>query len=60
MEKQIMDILNIGIGLLQAGKEGLEKAKTELEKTTKIQDLKSSITTTKLQKKFKAKCQKAK
>ncbi|MBK8396989.1 MAG: chemotaxis protein [Leptospiraceae bacterium] len=33
MEKQIMDILNIGIGLLQAGKEGLEKAKTELEKT---------------------------
>jgi hypothetical protein len=33
MEKQIMDILNVGIGLLQAGKEGLERAKTELEKS---------------------------
>ena len=33
MEKQIMDILNIGIGLLQAGKEGSERAKTELEKS---------------------------
>ncbi len=33
MEKQIMDILNVGIGLLQAGKDGVEKAKVELEKT---------------------------
>jgi hypothetical protein len=101
MEKQIMDILNIGIGLLQAGKEGLERAKTELEKsytelstrgaqdnsegavqirhsldknhsrykrihkrkqekTTKTRALKSLITTTKSQKKFKIKCQRAK
>ncbi len=33
MEKQIMDILNAGIGLFQSGKEGLEKAKTQLEST---------------------------
>ncbi|TGL44381.1 phasin-related domain-containing protein [Leptospira perdikensis] len=33
MEKQIMDILNAGIGLFQSGKEGLEKAKTQLETT---------------------------
>jgi hypothetical protein len=33
MEKQIMDILNAGIGLLQSGKDGVEKAKVELEKT---------------------------
>lgn len=33
MEKQIMDILNAGIGLFQSGKEGMEKAKTQLEQT---------------------------
>ncbi|PJZ46169.1 phasin-related domain-containing protein [Leptospira brenneri] len=33
MEKQIMDILNAGIGLFQSGKEGLDKAKTSLETT---------------------------
>ncbi|MCC6275012.1 MAG: chemotaxis protein [Leptospiraceae bacterium] len=32
MEKQIMDILNAGIGLFQSGKEGLSKARTDLEK----------------------------
>lgn len=32
MEKTIKDILNTGIGLLQAGKEGLDKAKVDLEK----------------------------
>ncbi|TGN11067.1 phasin-related domain-containing protein [Leptospira ilyithenensis] len=31
MEKQITDILNAGIGLFQSGKEGLDKAKTQLE-----------------------------
>lgn len=31
MEKQIMDILNAGIGLFQSGKEGLESAKSQLE-----------------------------
>ncbi|MDF3821170.1 chemotaxis protein [Leptospira sp. 96542] len=33
MEKQIMDILNAGIGIFQSGKEGLDKAKTQLEQT---------------------------
>ncbi|MCC5813414.1 MAG: chemotaxis protein [Leptospira sp.] len=33
MEKTIIDILNAGIGLLQSGKEGLEKATQDLEKT---------------------------
>jgi HEPN domain-containing protein len=33
MEKQLMDILNVGIGLFQAGKDGLDKAKIDLEKT---------------------------
>ncbi|MEM7182053.1 MAG: chemotaxis protein [Spirochaetota bacterium] len=32
MEKQIMDILNAGIGIFQSGKEGLDKSKSELEK----------------------------
>jgi len=32
MEKTIVDILNAGIGLLHAGREGLEKAKVDLEK----------------------------
>lgn len=32
MEKQIMDILNAGIGIFQSGKEGLDNAKIELEK----------------------------
>jgi hypothetical protein len=31
MEKQILDILNAGIGLLQSGKEGLDKAKGQLQ-----------------------------
>ncbi len=33
MEKQIMDILNAGIGIFQSGKEGLDKAKVQLEQT---------------------------
>jgi light-regulated signal transduction histidine kinase (bacteriophytochrome) len=32
MEKTIIDILNAGIGLMHAGKEGLDKARVELEK----------------------------
>lgn len=32
MEKTIVDILNAGIGLMHAGKEGLDKAKVDLEK----------------------------
>ncbi len=32
MEKTIVDILNAGIGLLHAGKEGLDKARVDLEK----------------------------
>ncbi len=32
IEKTIVDILNAGIGLFQTGKEGLDKAKVELEK----------------------------
>lgn len=31
MEKQIMDFLNAGIGLFQSGKDGLDKAKVDLE-----------------------------
>ena len=31
MEKQILDILNAGIGLLQSGKEGMDKAKGQLQ-----------------------------
>jgi uncharacterized protein YjbJ (UPF0337 family) len=31
MEKQILDILNAGIGLFQSGKEGLDKAKGQLQ-----------------------------
>lgn len=33
MEQTILNILNAGIGLFHSGKEGLEKAKAELEKT---------------------------
>ncbi|GBF51200.1 methyl-accepting chemotaxis-like [Leptospira ryugenii] len=33
MEKQIMDILNAGIGIFNSGKEGLDKAKVQLEQT---------------------------
>lgn len=33
MEKTILNILNAGIGLLNSGKEGLEKATIDLEKT---------------------------
>jgi hypothetical protein len=33
MEKQIMDILNAGIGIFQSGKDGLDKAKVQLEQT---------------------------
>lgn len=33
MEKQLLDILNAGIGLLKSGQEGLDKAKVDLEKT---------------------------
>lgn len=33
MEKTIIDILNAGIGLFQSGKEGLDKATQDLEKT---------------------------
>ncbi|MCB1158002.1 MAG: chemotaxis protein [Leptospiraceae bacterium] len=32
MEKQIMDLLNAGIGIFQSGKDGLLNAKAELEK----------------------------
>jgi uncharacterized protein (DUF885 family) len=32
MEKPIIDLLNAGIGLFHAGKEGLDSAKVELEK----------------------------
>lgn len=32
MEKQIMDILNAGLGILRSGQEGLDKAKVDLEK----------------------------
>ncbi|EKO32743.1 hypothetical protein LEP1GSC161_1189 [Leptospira santarosai str. CBC1416] len=33
MEKQILDILNAGLGLIKASQEGLGKAKADLEKT---------------------------
>lgn len=33
MEKIVIDILNAGIGLFQSGKEGLNKATLDLEKT---------------------------
>jgi uncharacterized protein (DUF885 family) len=33
MEKVVIDILNAGIGLFQSGREGLDKAAAELEKT---------------------------
>ncbi|MDX1957584.1 MAG: chemotaxis protein [Leptospiraceae bacterium] len=32
MEKIIIDVLNAGIGLFQSGKEGVDKAKVDLEK----------------------------
>lgn len=33
MEKQILDVLNAGLGLIKASQEGLGKAKADLEKT---------------------------
>ncbi|PJZ71324.1 chemotaxis protein [Leptospira perolatii] len=33
MEKQILDILNAGLGVLKTGQEGLEKAKAEFNKS---------------------------
>ncbi|TGK11443.1 chemotaxis protein [Leptospira fletcheri] len=37
MEKQILDILNAGLGIVKTGQEGLEKAKAEFTKS--FQDL---------------------
>ncbi len=33
MEKQILDILNAGLGIVKSGQEGLEKAKADLTKS---------------------------